>query len=61
MESLEKYWPIIITMIAIVFMIALVSLLSHIEQAHVQISVTEQKILNGYGSIFGQKPTHVLP
>lgn len=48
-------------MIAIVFMIALVSLLSHIEQAHVQISVTEQKTLNGYGSIFEQKPTLVLP
>ena len=61
MENLEKYWPLIITMIAIVFMIALVSLLSHIEQAHVQISVTEQKTLNGYGSIFEQKPTLVLP
>ena len=34
MKDLEKYWPVIITIIAIIFVLGLVLLLSHIEQAN---------------------------
>ena len=34
MKNLEKYWPVIITIIAIIFVLGLVLLLSHIEQAN---------------------------
>ena len=44
MESLEKYWPIIITLIAIMFVMSLALLLSDIERVHAQIAATEQEI-----------------
>ena len=43
MEYLEKYWPIIITIIAITFVVGQILLLSDIEQVNAQLTTTEQE------------------